>query len=381
MPTRLQIVGELVEALLRPLPAGTFSIGQPGGLSAETLSFTQIGLSAIGSSPNCDEADRFSVDVDAGVFPARHAALELGGHVVVRARRLVGASAADPDPEPRIPIRTADRGAGAGGGSTCVAASRRDTRLARGAATSSRDSECIGSIVCSRTFHVQPRETLLCLCRPRGLGAPRWGSSPPAHAASNEGITGFGAGTAIACNGAHDETRRGICIFVSSLLRLWTSVIPGDGAPTPMNPNGRTAPPRSRPTGRSHPTAANAAPMDGSTGCWPVGMWTFTAAVAHERLHAGAGARGAVLSSRAPVTQRHERRPDRQHVHVSQRPDELARDIVKVSEGGSGPVRRRADIYSTDGKIVWLLKPELNADNTITGDGEYGVFTTDQWPF
>ena len=54
---------------------------------------------------------------------------------------------------------------------------------------------------------------------------------------------------------------------------------------------------------------------------------------------------------------------------------------MKVSEGGSGLCEGELSIYSADGKTVWLLKPELNADNTITGDGEYGQYSTDQWPY
>jgi len=57
------------------------------------------------------------------------------------------------------------------------------------------------------------------------------------------------------------------------------------------------------------------------------------------------------------------------------------RVVVKVSEGGSGLCEGELSIYSADGKTVWLLKPELNADNTITGDGEYGQYSTDQWPY
>jgi hypothetical protein len=57
------------------------------------------------------------------------------------------------------------------------------------------------------------------------------------------------------------------------------------------------------------------------------------------------------------------------------------RAIVKVSEGGSGLCEGEVDIYSADGTKVWLLKPELNADNTIVGDGEYGEYKSDQWPF
>jgi hypothetical protein len=60
--------------------------------------------------------------------------------------------------------------------------------------------------------------------------------------------------------------------------------------------------------------------------------------------------------------------------------DPNAKVIAKYSEGGSGLCEGELDLYNTDGTKVWLLKPELNADNSITGDGEYGEFTTDQFP-
>lgn len=54
--------------------------------------------------------------------------------------------------------------------------------------------------------------------------------------------------------------------------------------------------------------------------------------------------------------------------------------MVKVSQGGSGLCAGSVELYSTDGKTVFNLRPELNSDNSITGDGEYAIFATDQWP-
>ena len=36
-------------------------------------------------------------------------------------------------------------------------------------------------------------------------------------------------------------------------------------------------------------------------------------------------------------------------------------------------------IFSPDGKQIWDLKPWLNVDNTIVGDGEYSLYGSDQW--
>ena len=52
-----------------------------------------------------------------------------------------------------------------------------------------------------------------------------------------------------------------------------------------------------------------------------------------------------------------------------------ARHIVKVSEGGSGLCEGELrPLLAPTASTVWLLKPELNADNTITGDGEFGMY-------
>jgi hypothetical protein len=61
--------------------------------------------------------------------------------------------------------------------------------------------------------------------------------------------------------------------------------------------------------------------------------------------------------------------------------DPAARSIVKVSEGGSGLCEGEVNLFSADGTQVYLFKPALNADNSIAGDGEFGVFTTNQWPY
>lgn len=54
---------------------------------------------------------------------------------------------------------------------------------------------------------------------------------------------------------------------------------------------------------------------------------------------------------------------------------------VKVSQGGSGLCAGELELFSPDGKAVYLLRPALNGDDTITGDGEYATFATDQRPF
>ena len=123
------------------------------------------------------------------------------------------------------------------------------------------------------------------------------------------------------------------------------------------------------------PDTANAAPMGWVT-CWPVGTWTFTAKVGTtDCTPAPTPAAQYVMTGITQPDQNGDPQPVMQFTG-----DAGIRSIAKYSDGGSGLCEGELDLYSTDGKTVWLLKPELNADNSLTGDGEYGVFSTDQYP-
>jgi hypothetical protein len=144
---------------------------------------------------------------------------------------------------------------------------------------------------------------------------------------------------------------------------------------TDPNPNGRVCGATLATSGSFTPDAANPPPTD-YEGCWPVGMWTFTVTVADNTCS----------TSPAPLSQYQMKgivMPDQNGDPLPEMTYVTApgpRVIAKYSEGGSGLCEGELDLYSDDGTKVWLLKPELNADNTITGDGEYGEFTTDQFP-
>jgi hypothetical protein len=59
--------------------------------------------------------------------------------------------------------------------------------------------------------------------------------------------------------------------------------------------------------------------------------------------------------------------------------DPNARSRVKVSQGGDGLCEGELNLFSTDGKEVLILKPELYADLHLGGEGELQIFKSDQW--
>jgi hypothetical protein len=146
---------------------------------------------------------------------------------------------------------------------------------------------------------------------------------------------------------------------------------------TPPMPNGRLCGSTLSANGMFTPDPA-ATPPTGSTGCWPAGMWTFSVSIV---MNDCSPAPTLLSQYQFKGTQTLDMNGDPVVNTFTYVTDPSARTIVKVSEGGSGLCEGELDIYSADGKTVFSLKPELNADNTITGDGEYGVYSSDQWPF
>lgn len=120
---------------------------------------------------------------------------------------------------------------------------------------------------------------------------------------------------------------------------------------------------------------ASADPLPGS-GCRPWGTWTFTTAIVSNNC------------SPAPSVQEYQFKATwkldndgNTITEYSYLTDPTTEHRIKHSQGGSGLCAGELQLYSADGKTVFNLRPELNADNSITGDGEYAVFTTDQRPF
>ncbi|HEY5949454.1 MAG TPA: hypothetical protein VIV40_28360 [Kofleriaceae bacterium] len=111
------------------------------------------------------------------------------------------------------------------------------------------------------------------------------------------------------------------------------------------------------------------------TGCWPIGTWTFTAST-------GMGD----CTTQPTLLAQYQFKVDEMldadglpYQVNTYMTDPAARNRVKVSQGGDGLCEGELNLFSADGKEVWILKPELYADNHLGGNGEYQLFKSDQW--
>jgi len=111
------------------------------------------------------------------------------------------------------------------------------------------------------------------------------------------------------------------------------------------------------------------------TGCWPIGVWTFQAQ------------RGTTDCQQAPTLLSQyqfkvdealdsDGLPYQVNTYMT---DPASHHRVKVSQGGDGLCEGELNLFSADGKEVWIIKPELYSDNHLGGDGEYSLHAADQW--
>jgi hypothetical protein len=110
-------------------------------------------------------------------------------------------------------------------------------------------------------------------------------------------------------------------------------------------------------------------------GCWPVGMWTFSAQIAMNDCQMSP----TLLSQyqfRADSSLDADGNVQETFTYVT---DPTANNIVKVSEDAAG-CEGQLDLYSADGLQQWTLHPHMNVgQTTLDGQGEYWLYTTDQW--
>ncbi len=115
--------------------------------------------------------------------------------------------------------------------------------------------------------------------------------------------------------------------------------------------------------------AAKPADVDG---CWPDGTWKFSATVVRN----GCSEALNLHPEFSFKVHRDALTGDESYDLLSNAADPYAR--VKVTSGGSGLCEGGLTLMSPDGKIVLNMKPNLNADGTLTGQGEYEVYQNDQ---
>jgi len=151
---------------------------------------------------------------------------------------------------------------------------------------------------------------------------------------------------------------------------------PGDMTEMPPDHNGRICTMSMTVSGSFMETTAAPPNADGSpyTGCWPIGVWTFTAT------------RGTTDCTTQPtLLPQYQFKGEQVLVdgdYVEQftyMTDPTIRNRVKVSQGGDGLCEGELNLFSADGKEVWIIKPELYADKHLGGDGEYSLYGSDQW--
>lgn len=114
------------------------------------------------------------------------------------------------------------------------------------------------------------------------------------------------------------------------------------------------------------------------SGCWPIGTWTFAAAVGEH----DCGSAPTPLAEYQFRVDRDEASADPDYTwiytYVTDPADTTA--DVSVTSGGGGLCEGILIVYSADGKTVWNMHPALQADGTLNGTGDYELHTTSQVP-
>lgn len=114
---------------------------------------------------------------------------------------------------------------------------------------------------------------------------------------------------------------------------------------------------------------------DDVSGCWPVGVWTFTA-----QLDSNDCDQSPQLlpeyQFEVTLLANDDGELDQIYTYLTD-PDSNHR--VDVTSGGGGLCEGGLEIYSDDGKQYWNFKPALHADQSLTGFGEYFLYNSDQW--
>ena len=122
-----------------------------------------------------------------------------------------------------------------------------------------------------------------------------------------------------------------------------------------------------------------ARPVTNPNNCWPIGMWTFTAALDTSMPTACSPAPVPLPQYQFSGTTVLDPQTGDELQVFTYLTDPTINNIAKANQGGVGSCEGDLSLYSADGKQVWSLKPEMFLDNTISGLGEFRVYDKDQW--
>jgi hypothetical protein len=125
----------------------------------------------------------------------------------------------------------------------------------------------------------------------------------------------------------------------------------------------------------------------GDTNCWPVGVWTFTAAPKAVNDDGSPQCTGIALlpEYKVQVVRDYTSAGADGAETYSFLTDAAAKSYLKVSSGGGGLCEGVFQVFSADGKTIHNLHPALQpapvlgGNHPLTGHGEYTVFVADQW--
>jgi hypothetical protein len=118
-------------------------------------------------------------------------------------------------------------------------------------------------------------------------------------------------------------------------------------------------------------TQSAAPPTGFPGGCWPTGSWTFTATVTTNGCSPTPP-----LQAQYQFTVVEDNDFNDTITYVNDPSNMYV--ATKISGGEGGVCVGAFQIYSSDGKTIYNLRPAMQADNSINGQGDVREYTTDQ---